>query len=296
MRLARYWVREEQSLSDRLGNPLRVAYWGWSETSEEEARQRAREGVQRLAERVLAGDDAAVRREPTPRPSGYGYGGDRPLREQVLQEINDQQGRLLAAVTRNSAGALVLNTRDLMFIDIDFPPEPPLAALFGAIKRLFGRPVVTPADEVRRRVEDQLEQMDQYTTRLYATCFGLRCAIVDRPIEPGSVESEMLLHQLQADPLYVQLCKKQECYRARLTPKFWRCGADRPPARFPWSSPEQEQAFQSWEWQYREAGRGFATCRLLGTFGNGTMFEEFDRLIELHDGMTRAKEKDLPLA
>jgi hypothetical protein len=36
--------------------------------------------------------------------------------------------------------------------------------------------------------------------------------------------ANMLMRFLRADPDYVRLCAVQECYRARLTPKPWRCG------------------------------------------------------------------------
>ncbi len=296
MILARYWVREELSFRDRDGRSRCVSYWGWSETSEEEARQRARQGAQRAMDRLLAEQSAPeVRfwnREQAPK---YGYGGDRPLREQIVEEITDDRGELLAAITRNRMGALVLNTRDLMFIDVDFPAQPLFSGLGRLVKRLLGFAADSVEQAVQERIEQQLNELGHYRARLYRTRQGFRCAIVDRPISPGSSESELLLEKLQSDPLYVQLCKTQQCYRARLTPKFWRCGIEAPPGSFPWQSAEDERAFQDWDAQYKQVVYDFGTCRLVKEIGTGSMPAEFQRLVDLHDRITRAEE-DLPLA
>jgi hypothetical protein len=42
--------------------------------------------------------------------------------------------------------------------------------------------------------------------------------------DPTSAITLAALRELGSDPKYVQLAKAQECFRARLTPKPWRCG------------------------------------------------------------------------
>ena len=61
--------------------------------------------------------------------------------------------------------------------------------------------------------------------RLYRTANGYRCLVTHRTYDPASQECRELLEALGSDPLYIRLCRGQHCFRARLTPKPWRCGA-----------------------------------------------------------------------
>jgi hypothetical protein len=86
-------------------------------------------------------------------------------------------------------------------------------------------------------------------------------------LAPESTESRHLLEQFGADALYQKLCRTQECYRARLTPKFWRLGADGPPNRFPWEMPEHEQTYREWLVSYEKLCEASATCRFIEQTG-----------------------------
>jgi hypothetical protein len=273
-----------------------VSCWGWSQASVDEARVHAQRNLQqvlqRLEARVTAPPDGSPADE---RGRHYGYGDDRPLREEILEEMTDDRGELLAAVTRNAYGCLVLNTRDLMFIDVDLPHLRPLRSLWQVVQRLFGRRVPDAAAELLQRIEAQWRASPYGRVRIYRTHSGYRCAVLDRPVPPQSEESRAVLARMQADPLYVRLCLSQESYRARLTPKFWRCGAPRPPSRFPWSSSDAERRYRQWEQHYTQAARGWATCRLVTELGTAPIHDDFQRLIELHDSLTRCGEQ-LPLA
>jgi len=91
------------------------------------------------------------------------------------------------------------------------------------------------------------------------------------------------------------LCRSQQSFRARLTPKPWRCGAGRAPARFPFETQAAEQAFRAWDAGYRERQRRYATCALLGTLGHAEVHPEVRDIVALHDAETRAS-SGLPLA
>ena len=71
--------------------------------------------------------------------------------------------------------------------------------------------------------------------RVYRTAGGFRLLVTSDTFDPMSTETIELLKAFGSDPLYIRLCKAQECFRRRLSAKFWRCGADRPPSRFPWA-------------------------------------------------------------
>src|SRR5438132_2978565 len=105
MKLARYWTKESGEAARPDGSRIRVVSRGWSNESVEAASQRARDTARKLAFALASGQ---IER------SHYLY-GERPLPEPILREFRDG-GDPSAMVTRNSYGALVLNTSKLMFV------------------------------------------------------------------------------------------------------------------------------------------------------------------------------------
>jgi hypothetical protein len=103
------------------------------------------------------------------------------------------------------------------------------------------------------------------------------------------------MRALGTDPLYLKLCIGQGCFRARLTPKPWRCGISKPPSRYPWDSLEAERWYRDWERRYEVAADRYATCRLVETRGSGWPHPDIQRLLSVHDARTRV-ERPLPLA
>jgi hypothetical protein len=279
MKIARYWTKGKAEATSPSGKLINVTSWGWSALTQEEADRRADEASRRAARRIEAGE---------PLPRGYGY-SDRPPREEIVEEFTNADGEPFATVTRNSYGSLILNTRDLMFIDIDIPQEPAGGGLLRTIKSLFGgTPPESPEARVQKRIAALAETHREYTLRLYRTFAGFRCAVVNRRISSGSPESRRLLEEFDADPLYVKLCQNQQSYRARLTPKYWRCGAPRPPNRFPWETEAEERAYRAWEREYEERCGAFATCLLVEQFGTQEANAEARMLIDFHDRHTKA--------
>lgn len=283
MKIARYWIKAKAEALLNSGRTITVGTWGWSESSREEARERAEQTARRAARRIEA-------EEPLPR--GYGY-LDRPPREEIVEEIPDDTGETYALITRNTYGSLILNTRDLMFIDIDMPQE--TSSFISKLKSLFNRETESPESRARKKIEELATINSDYTIRLYRTYAGFRCAVLNKAIAPLSSESERLLKAFDADPLYMTLCRNQQSYRARLTPKYWRCGARRPPARFPWETNEAEERYRNWERDYSEQTKPFATCRFIAQFGTHEAAPQLLSLIELHDRFTKAN-TDLKLA
>jgi hypothetical protein len=98
-----------------------------------------------------------------------------------------------------------------------------------------------------------------------------------------------------ADPAYAKLCKVQGSFRARLTPKPWRCGSSTPPGRHPRSDADLRARFAEWLGDYERASSRYATCRFVETVGSDSPTSETRPLIEWHDKMARSGET-LPLA
>jgi hypothetical protein len=255
--------------------------WRWSSQSITEAQSLANQAARKLEERFQAGD----------RPQSHGgYYPDRPFREQVLQEIKDSAGETTAVVTRNSYGCLVLNTAKVMFVDIDLP-EPKSTG--GFFKKLFGKPDAVPASnpqsEAITKIEHWTRGNPEWGWRVYRTRAGLRLLATNGVFEADSIMVNNVFVALEADPLYQRLCKSQKCFRARLTPKPWRCGLRDKPERWPWLDSKQEKRFQKWEVEYQDCSANWATCEFIRHIGNRDIHPEVKSVLKLHDDPTRAQ-------
>ena len=235
----------------------------------------------RVAERLLKGG----------RPDRYLY-GDRPLREEVLERFEDGSGAVYAAITRNSYGCRVLNTAEIAFVDVDLAPPTLFDHIRFGIQKLLGKSIGSPA---QRREADAIAKVQLLVNaeprcgvRVYRTRAGLRHMITHRPMDPKSDATLRTMVELGADPLYLRLCKAQESFRARLTPKPWRCGVSAPQVRFPWPGAEAESRFRVWERDYEARSQRYATCELVREIGNAKVHPEIKSLFKLHDRLTKA--------
>ena len=290
MRIPKFWIRREGDVPHPDGRELHLFAWGWSETSASDAEARAAERFRSLEQRVSQGLDL---------PRGYAY-GDRPVREQILQEIKGPGGEPDALLTRNSYGSVVLNAARSMFVDVDEPPPPPRETSGFSLKRLFGRGdsggnAPPPANAQLDHLRGVLRSSSTGSFRVYRTAGGYRLLATDRIYSPGSSESESLMRQLGADPAFIQLCRIQESFRARLTPKPWRIGKIEPPGDFPREDPRLQRAFDKWLREYDRAAGSKATCQFVETIGDSTIHPDVARIVQLHDERTRAT-TSLPLA
>lgn len=254
--------------------------WRWSSKSQDDAQALANQAAQQLAQRF---------RDGNPPTDGGHYYPNRPCREQILQEHKSNTGELSAVVTRNSYGCLVLNTARVMFVDIDLPSQEPKK--LGFFQRLFGKPVPPPPpienhDSALAKVEAWTRANSDWGWRIYRTRAGLRLLATQGLIDADSATAMDVFEALGADPLYRKLCQNQKCFRARLTPKPWRCGIVNKPPRWPWLEEKYEKRFEKWESQYRSFSSEWATCELIRQIGHPTVHPEVDVIIKLHDVAT----------
>ena len=232
--------------------------WRWSNSSVEEAQDSARVAAEKLAEKFKSG---------TPLRGAYGYGDGRPMREPVLRDWKGEDGGLMAAITRNSYGCLVLNTAQIMFVDVD-APEPKSAGLGGLFSGLFGKKKPVPTEDplqaqLLAKAQQIVQRTPEWGWRVYKTRAGFRLMATHKLFDPAAGEMDAVFDELGADPLYRQLCKSQKCYRARLTPKPWRCNVDAKPPRWPWPDANTEQDFKNWDTKYLRECEEWATCELI---------------------------------
>lgn len=276
MNFPRFWAK---------GSYEGFSSWRWSARSLAEAQRLAQEAARNLAERFAAQDLP---------PRRYAY-GDRPLREPVLREVENDSGELAAVITRNSYGCLVLNTARVLFLDVDLPS--PFSG--GWLRRLLGKADVPAPEQAQAttlaKAKAWAERHAPWGWRAYRTRAGLRFVATHDLFEAASVAGAPVFDELGVDPLNRRLCKSQESFRARLTPKPWRCGVGLPPARWPWEDASAEESFEEWEKRYARACADKATCKLLSTIGDPRVHPEVRVVVDIHDEQTRAK-SELPLA
>ncbi|MCD6338001.1 MAG: hypothetical protein J7M29_01280 [Verrucomicrobia bacterium] len=290
MKIARFWTKASHPVRLPRGRGFEIVCWGWSDADIQEARLKAQERARRAATHLEEQGGGRLDR--------YGY-GEQPLREEILREIKDESGQMAAAITRNSYGCLVLNTAQAMFVDIDLPELERGDGIGGFLKRLFGKPSKPGPEEI---VESALTKVEEWTRtrpgwgwRAYRTRAGLRLLATHALFDPADALVQQAFSELDADPLYQRLCKNQRSFRARLTPKPWRCGLGAPPVRWPWADERAEKRFKSWESEYLKKSGQFAACQWLRDIGAAEVAPALASIVELHDRATRAS-SGLPLA
>ncbi len=279
MNIPRAWSKASADGRFPDGRTLPVSVWGWGH-DEPSARKGAADRLQRVLDRIRRGE---------PFPDQYGY-GRRPPREEILRTIEGATPDAPAAiVTRNRYGAQVLNAARLLFLDVDVQPP----SIANRVLRLFGG--VSPEQAALQKLRDALRQYGRATFRIYRTAAGLRAMAIDREFDPAARDVAELMQATGTDPAFTRLCLAQRSFRARLTPKPWRCGSRLPPGQHPRSASEAQRRFAAWLTDYEKASMRYATCRYLETVGGGSAKGSATRLLELHDTLTRCNEA-LPLA
>jgi hypothetical protein len=283
MNFPKYWAR---------GTHEGVHCWRWSNLGEVDAQAQADAAARALAARLADNQLPRARHD---------YYGDRPLRETVLREFPGRDGAPAAIVTRNGYGCLVLNAARALFVDVDRPDSSmrKVRGSGGLFDRLFGRRTKPDPPEETEAALEPLRRWQQsnpaWSWRIYRTRAGYRLLATHDLFEPESSVVGRVFDSLGADPLYCRLCRSQQCFRARLTPKPWRCGCR--PARHGWfgKNVDLERGFGVWQRGYEKASSRYATCRFIRTEGSAPIHADLSELIAFHDETSRAM-VDAPLA
>jgi hypothetical protein len=277
MKIPPYWSKARHPETTSGGDG--VVACGWSYTSLQDAAIQAAQRARHIFDLVTRGQ----------KPCQYEY-SNRPVKEEIVQEVSDGNAQV-ALITRNRYGALVLNCAGVLFADVDFPPVASgglvagLLALFMPKKREEKRQaqILETVQKVERWAQDNSAR----SFRLYRTQQGLRLLFTDKLYDPKSEETLAILRGVASDPMYIRLTQKQECFRARLTAKPWRCGCKRPPNSYPWENAETERLYRQWERQYTAVEAKYRTCELLKTFGRMADLPAVKTVTTTHDQAAR---------
>lgn len=319
-----YWA--EARLQERVrGRQVTLRRFGWSDLSANLAQLHAEERVHEAMAQVIAGK--ALAKRDLKRTYGGAFG--LPIREEVISKHG------AAVITRNSYGALCLNTPNVLFADIDFPSgrdarlENALsllvvvatvsAAYFARswwvtlaafLSALFLRWLLSfslhalrrkihgsPEAQALARVDVQARLRPAWRMNIYRTPAGLRVLVLHASFDPADPEVHAFLQAIHSDPAYMHMVRLQHCFRARLTPKPWRIKLERIPAgRMVW--PYRERWFElrrQWIAKYTEKSRGYAACRLLLEVGTGPLDQDAEAVRQVHDHYCQIG-TNLPLA
>ncbi|MCP5071043.1 MAG: hypothetical protein GY946_31150 [bacterium] len=263
MFIPRYW--SEASHLERYPDRRQVTVrrFGWSATSQGEADVHARQRVEEALAVLREGGTEALRGF-TRRERRVAYSGSDglPIREEIVFEHPDAD----VVVTRNSYGALCLNTTSAMFVDIDDPGSRAavvgcaggvagallgaiagpllmgtvwwLSGLLGAIALAWLSLTIARAREERdlrrrdvlawaiERTRAWCESHPGWRVCAYETPAGVRLLPVHACFDAGDESSFAFMAFVEADPLYQRMCRLQKCFRARVSPKPWRAGVE----------------------------------------------------------------------
>lgn len=284
MYFPKFWNRGTGTSPD---GEVQVEAWGWSDESAEQAASLAATRAGRLAEAIARGE----------RNKGYLYGSN-PLREPILEQVSSASGEPLGVISRNAYGCDVLNTNSVLFCDIDFDEKQQSASPSGIFSALFGHKQEAPPpaeQQAMTKVRKWGGAHGEWGVEAYRTKAGLRLVATHALFDPVSDSANQFFDAVGADPYFRRLCKIQKSFRARLTPKPWRCGSFVPPARWPFRDQREEQEFERWRQGYQRSAANYAVCGRLEHVGSTQIHPDVRAALKLHDERTKADSR-LPMA
>lgn len=296
-----------------------VRRFGWSDISQEEAQAHADERAQAALKEIAAGE-MVEKYEPK---MAYNGAEGVPIREEILARHGE------AVITRNLYGARCLNTPDVLFADVDFGQSVPLklscsvyltlvafatglglwqgsvkvtvisllislvvgSPLALALFRLFEKATGGPCERAHQRIRQFSRKHPDWHLRVYETPKGLRVLVMHTTFGARDEAVQHFFEALDADPIYVRMCRNQHCFRARLSPKPWRIGIRehiRPrPGYWP-VKPEHLPARHRWIAAYEAKAQGYAACRFLERLGSNNVHPTADAMRIIHDELCQA--------
>jgi hypothetical protein len=165
-----------------------------------------------------------------------------------------------------------------MIIDIDRPK----ATLAGLFKRS------TPQEDKKKILEmvRKLASAPKYAGlgfRYYETFQGARVIVLGRDFDASGDTTRNIMREFNADPLYALLCAKQNCFRARLTPKASRIKMKGFRVKYPRET--EDPNLTQWLKDYEYKSRDFSVCKFIEQIGASHSLSE---AVRVHDEMTGA--------
>lgn len=310
MIIPRYWAEAKTKMKFE-GRQYTIKRFGWSDQNLEAAQQHAEQRVAEATEQLKK--DKEIRR--LDHKVAYNGADGLPIREEIIAQQDD------VIITRNSYGALCLNTPDVLFADVDLihHPSSKLATIvfftllslsglcaiylsswwifgFGCVITLFVTGLIskwlfhiqskftgTPAQRALGKIRHFSQQHPDWHLRVYRTPNGYRILVMHQTFDPRGEQAQNLFQAISTDSCYVLMCKNQNCFRARISPKPWRIGVERLRQGI-WPI-QQERIAQRADWvqNYQQHAQNYASCRFVEQFGHQLSHPKAKRVQLLHD-------------
>jgi len=326
MIVPQYWSESKQRKVVN-GKQFTLKRFGWSDLSQEAAKQHADKRL--LAAEKQLDEQGDVRR--VDHKLAYNGAEGIPIREEVITRCNDG-----VVITRNAYGALCLNTPNVLFADIDCEHAPSfrLYAIASAILLLFNlasavyfsawvvflvglvavgfftqtlghglyriniRLFGSPEAGALQTIQNVSEQNANLHLRVYRTPMGFRVLVMNQTFDPQDDLTGNLLQQFCSDPIYMLMCKNQNCFRARISPKPWRIKLDRlKPAPGVWPIKQKHMAKRAqWVAAYQAKAQAYAACHFVMALGSKSVLPEAEAIRAIHDEYSKVDNPHLPLA
>lgn len=321
-----FWA--EARLQNKLPKrQITVRRWGWSDSSQEDAQALADQRAQEAMERIVSGEELR-RREPK---AAYDCADGVPIREEVVSRHGN------AVITRNSYGCLCLNAPNVFFADVDAEWQPSLQmSLQGCLLMTFAGVAagvllksawagfvlvialpwlmswIIGRINAKRRAAGEAEERQrtlgvihafsaahpQWHLRVYETPAGYRLLAMHDVFDPAEEPCQKAFEGLNTDKVFMRLCAVQGCFRARVSPKYWRMKYE-PPLSLPkskWPFPDEHVPLRKqWIAAYEEHAPNYASCRFIETLGSRATHTEAEAVRAVHDEYCRVN-AELPLA
>ena len=319
-----YWAEAKEEVRVN-GSRRTLKRFGWSDVSEPDARDNARARVREAASRARAGESVRTADQKV----AYNGADGLPIREEIIERHGD------SVITRNSYGALCLNTPDVLFADIDVPVlrytgaavavfvaimmvglwmkfelgswSPVVVAFFvaafisgpvaAAFTKLAARFRADPFEAALARIRRYADAHGDWLLRVYRTPMGYRVLAMHDTFDPKQEAAFDFMKAIKSDPLYMRMCRNQKCFRARLTPKPWRIDMERlRPRPGVWPiKREYMDRRRRWVAEYERKSGAHASCRFVDTLGTGRASRDCERVKVVHDRYCKV-DSSLPLA
>ena len=252
MRYFKYWVKEKRQI--KVGDKTEeINILSGSNASKTRASEKATDKATLIEQRILGiSDDCEY---------------EVPINEYISKVIDESN---VISVCRY--GAKILNTNQYTILDLDDYPIN-FFDIFKAYRKMSKK------ERIVAKFEEKIEKAPQLGTdfRIYETAKGIRI-IGKTYFDPSDSAYTSVMRKLFVDWIYVQLSKKQNCYRARLTPKPYRLKFRTIKIKDPLVCESDE--YLEWERDYADKSRTFSVVKLVKSIGRDF---SFDPIVKYHD-------------
>lgn len=325
MIVPRYWS-ESKTRKIVNGKQFTIKRFGWSDINELDAKSLADARLQEAVSTLMKEGD--VRR--IDHKTSYNGAEGIPIREEVISTHED------VVISRNSYGALCLNTPDVLFGDIDFEYEASFqihaisfvlllicslllglsfeswaalgisifaAAIFtSTLANALHRATLKLSGGAEKKALNTIThvstQNSELNIRVYRTPLGYRVLFMNSTYNPTDGKAIQLLNDLKSDRTYIQMCKNQNCFRARVSPKPWRIGIVRlRPTSGVWPIKEERmEERREWVKMYEMESANVSSCHYVASIGSDKVDTKAEFVRKIHDELCKVNNSELKIA